>query len=266
MNAPLLYEQTGHVVTLTLNRPKLRNPITDPDMVEAVVDGCRTINADNSVRAVILTGAGEGFSSGGNMQAMKDKSGMFAGSPAELREGYRNGVQRLARAVYGLQVPVIAAINGAAIGAGLDLTLMCDMRVASTKALFAESFVRVGIIPGDGGAWLLPRVVGWSRASEMAFTGDKITPETALAWGLVSQVVEPEELLKCAGALAERVAKNPPTALRMTKQLMREGQHMRYESALEMAAGMQAIVHQTADHAEGVNAFFEKRKPVFVGR
>jgi enoyl-CoA hydratase/carnithine racemase len=188
---------------------------------------------------------------------------MFDYSPAELREWYRSGVQRLALAVYGLEVPAIAAVNGPAIGAGCDLTTMCDIRIASENATFAESFVKVGLIPGDGGAWLLPRVVGKSKAAEMSFTGDALTAAEALACGLVSRVVPADKLMDEVRALAERIAANPGGALRMSKKLLREGEHARLDSLLEMSAGLQAIAHKTPYHVEAINAFNEKRTPDF---
>ena len=163
-------------------------------------------------------------------------------------------------------MPTIAAVNGAAIGAGCDLTCMCDIRIASETASFAESFVKVGLIPGDGGAWLLPRVVGMSKAAEMSFTGDSLTAAEALACGLVSRVVPAERLMAEALALAGRIAANPGAGLRLTKRLLREGQHTRLESLLEMSAGFQAVAHKTAHHVEAVNAFVEKRKPDFSDR
>lgn len=142
---------------------------------------------------------------------------------------------------------------------------MCDVRIASTHAKFAESFVKLGIIPGDGGAWLLPRLIGLSRASEMSLTGDVIDAELALSWGLVSRVVPPEELLPSAMALASRIAANPPHAVRLTKRLLREAMHTRLDTLLEMSAAFQAMSHQTHDHREAVAAFLEKRAPVFEG-
>lgn len=265
MSDPVLYEQEGHVVTLTLNRHETRNAISEDEMVDAIVDACARINADKSVRVAIITGAGSAFSSGGNIKDMHDKKGMFGGSAPDLRDGYRKGIQRIPMAVYDLEVPIIAAVNGAAIGAGCDLTMMCDMRVASEKALFAESFVKVGLIPGDGGAWFLPRVVGYSRANEMAYTGEPVNAEKALAWGMVTRVVAPEELLTAANELAARIAVNPPTALRMTKKLLREGASSTLDSLLEMSASLQALVHQTKDHQEAVAAMLEKRPPNFTG-
>lgn len=266
MAPPVLFEQTGCVVTLTLNRPKSRNPITDAEMVDALEGACTRINRDPTVRCVILTGAGQAFCSGGNMRAMRDREGMFAGAPVQLREGYRHGVQRVTRAVHGLEVPSIAAVNGPAIGAGCDLALMCDLRIASDAARFAESFVRMGLVPGDGGAWLLPRIVGYSRACQMAFTGAAVDAATALEWGLVSEVVPADALLEAARTLAARIARNPPSALRLTKMLLREAQTGRLDTVLELSAAAQALVHQTEDHEEAVSAFFGKRKPVFSGR
>jgi enoyl-CoA hydratase/carnithine racemase len=264
MNTPaqpfLLYEQSGAVVTLTMNSPETRNALTGGNAPQEFVDACARIAADPSVRVVILTGAGPAFSSGGNLKHMQE---MFDDTPAELREWYRNGVQRLATAVYGLEVPAIAAVNGPAIGAGCDLTTMCDIRIASEKASFAESFVKVGLIPGDGGAWLLPRAVGMSKAAEMSFTGDTLSAAEALACGLVSRVVPADRLMDEARALAERIAANPGGALRMSKKLLREGQHMRLDSLLELSAGLQSIAHKTPYHVEAINAFNEKRKPDF---
>ena len=266
MTDTLLIDRRGDVVVWTLNNPEARNPISEGDTIDALEDAVAAANRDPSIRVAILTGAGSAFSSGGNVKHMRDKKGMFGGSPAELRQGYRHGIQRIPKALYHCEIPTIAAVNGAAIGAGCDLALMCDLRIASTTAKFAESFVKVGIIPGDGGAWLLPRAVGMARASEMAFTGEAIDAATALDWGLVSQVVEPENLLTAAHALADRVAVNPPQVLRMTKKLLREGQHQSLESLLELSAAYQAIAHTTADHTEAVNAMLERRDPNFEGR
>ena len=184
-------------------------------------------------------------------------------SPDTIREEYRNGIQRVPKALYQLDVPVIAAVNGPAIGAGLGLTCMCDIRIASEKATFAESFVKVGIVPGDGGAWLLPRAVGMSKASEMAFTGEAISAQEALACGLVSRVVPHESLMETAMTLARRIAANPGGVLRMTKRLLREGERATLESLLEISASYQAIAHMEPDHHEAVRAFVEKRAPKF---
>ncbi|MGR6029956.1 crotonase/enoyl-CoA hydratase family protein [Rhodococcus erythropolis] len=265
-SSPVLIDRVGNTVIWTLNSPDARNPISEPGTIAALEDAVFAANADPELRVAILTGAGSAFSSGGNIKHMRDKDGMFRGSPAELRQGYRQGIQRIPKALYNCEIPTIAAVNGAAIGAGCDLAMMCDLRIASTSAKFAESFVKVGIIPGDGGAWLLPRAIGMARASEMAFTGEAIDAATALEWGMVSAVVDPEALLREAHALADRVSANPPHVLRMTKKLLREGQHQSLESLLELSAAMQAIAHFTEDHHEAVGALIDGRDPIFNGR
>lgn len=266
MNAPVRVERTGDIVVWTIDNPQTRNAISDADTVAALEDAVHKVNRDPSVRVAIITGAGTAFSSGGNVKQMRDRAGMFGGTPAQLRQGYRHGIQRIPKALYHCEVPTIAAVNGPAVGAGCDLALMCDMRIAATTATFAESFIRLGIIPGDGGAWLLPRAVGMARASEMAFTGGTIDAVTALEWGMVNSVVSPEELLPAAHELAGRIAANPPHALRMTKRLMREGQQSTLETLLELSAAMQAVAHHTDDHHEAVAAMLERREARFTGQ
>lgn len=260
----LRYEQDAHVVTLTMNEPERRNPLTGNTAVPEFLAAIERIHDDHDVRAVILTGAGTAFSSGGDVRNMlRQSSGEVSGM--QIRQEYRTGIQRLPLALFNLEVPVIAAVNGAAVGAGLDLACMCDVRIASDKARFAESFVKLGIIPGDGGAWLLTRLIGMSHAAEMAFTGDTIDARQAEQWGLVSRVVPPEELMPAARALAERIAANPGHAVRLAKRLLRESLHTRLDTLLEMAAAFQSLSHQTQDHREAVAAFLEKRPPVFKG-
>lgn len=263
---PLVRERSAHVETWTLNRPDARNAISDAEMVDAIVDAVSAVNGDMDVRAVVLTGAGSAFSAGGNIKDMTEKRGMFGGSPAQIRAGYREGIQRIPRALYHCEVPVVAAVNGPAVGAGCDLSLMCDLRVASEKAFFAESFVQLGIIPGDGGAWLLAKAIGPARAAEMALTGDRVSAKQALEWGLVNEVTAPDELMPAAHDLAGRVAKNPPGAVRMAKKLLRESQHQSLDSVLELSSAMQALAHTTADHSEALSAFTEKRPGDFRGR
>jgi len=266
MSDAVLYEiDEEGIVLLTLNRPELRNPISDAEMIEALLAALARLELDPKARVAILTGAGKGFSSGGNINEMKPGGNLNSGSPAATRLAYKRGIQRLPLAFAALEVPVIAAVNGAAMGAGCDLTCMCDLRIAGESAKFAESFVKLGLIAGDGGSWLLPRVVGWSKAAEMALTGDAIDAAEALACGLVSRVVPDAELLDAARALARRIAANPPHAVRMTKRLLWEGRKADLPTLLEMASAMQAAAHATADHEEAVAAFLEKRQPQFKG-
>lgn len=254
------------IATITLNRPEMRNPISGDDVVSALCDTLTAMEANPKVRVAILTGAGKAFSSGGDINAMKPGGGgLNAGLPAGTRGNYKRGIQRIPLAFAALEVPVIAAVNGPAIGAGLDLACMCDLRLAGESAKFAESFVKLGIIPGDGGAWLLQRVVGFSKAAEMSLTGDMLDAAEALACGLVSRVVPDTDLLSEAHKLAAKIAANPPHAVRMTKRLLWEARRSDLATVLEMSAAMQAVAHATSDHEEAVNAFLEKRKPVFKG-
>ena len=255
-------QRDGAIQILTMSQPETRNALTGNTAVDELVEACSAIRLDTSIRVVVLTAEGPVFSSGGNVKDMLRFQNQKL-LPETIREEYRNGIQRLPRALYNLDVPVICAINGPAIGAGLDLTCMCDIRIASEKATFAESFVKVGIVPGDGGAWLLPRAVGMSKAAEMAFTGDSLSAQEALACGLVSRVVAPAKLMEEALKLANKIAANPGGVLRMTKRLLREGERSTLDSLLEISAGYQAIAHMTPDHHEAVNAFIEKRLPKF---
>ncbi|OZI37225.1 enoyl-CoA hydratase [Bordetella genomosp. 10] len=244
----LRIERDGAVVIATMNRPETRNALSDDDVAGAFVGFCEDVNADLSVRAVILTGAGPAFSSGGNLKTLRDTVGSGLGEPVKSRHAYRDGIQRIPLALYNLEVPTIAAVNGPAHGAGNDLACMCDIRIAGERAVFAESFVKLGLTAGDGGAWLLPRAVGMSRACEMSFTGEPIDARQALAWGLVSKIAKDDELMPAALDLARRIAVNSGPALRMTKRLLREGQHTRLDTLLELSAAFQALSHHTTEH------------------
>jgi enoyl-CoA hydratase/carnithine racemase len=266
MSGVILRELSEGIMTLRLNKPEVRNPISDDDILEALVAELSAADADISVRAVILTGVGSAFSSGGNLNKMGEAGGVNDPMPVQTRRNYRSGIQRLPLLFESLEVPVIAAVNGPAIGAGCDLTCMCDIRIAAESARFAESFVKVGLVPGDGGAWLLPRIVGFSKACEMALTGDALDAQQALACGLVSAVVPDGDLLAEAHKLARRIAVNPPHVVRMTKRLLREASTASLAAVLEMSAGMQALAHATEDHKEAVAAMLGKRQPTFQGR
>jgi enoyl-CoA hydratase/carnithine racemase len=261
----LLFEKTGPVATLTINRPESRNPLGEEGDGQLFADAVQEINADRDLRCVILTGAGKAFSAGGNLKSMRERAGTFAGPGVLIRERYRSGIHRMVRAIWGIEVPLIAAVNGPAIGLGNDVACLADMRIAADSAIFGATFLKVGLVPGDGGAWILPRTIGMARASELFFTGDTIDAATALQWGLVSRVVPADQLMDEARALAGRVCRQPPDVLRMTKKLMREGQGASFDTIMEMSAAMQSLAHMTADHGEAVAAFFEKRAPNFKG-
>lgn len=240
------YQQSGAVVTLTLSEPATRNSLSGNSAVEEFIAACRRIDGDPTVRAVIVTGGDPAFSAGGNLRALRE-NWRGASEGAAVRRRLRTDVQQISLSLYALEVPVIAAVNGPAVGGGCDLACVCDIRIASARASFAANFVKLGMVPALGGAWLLPRIVGPARAARMCLTGDTLDAEAALACGLVSQVVPHEELLSTAAALAERIAANPADALRMTKRLLREP-GTSFASHLEMAAAMQALALQTSAH------------------
>jgi enoyl-CoA hydratase/carnithine racemase len=215
---------------------------------------------------VILTGEGAAFSAGGNVKNMKEKKGNFSGSSVALRERYRYGIHKIVRSVWNIEVPVIAAVNGAAVGLGNDVACLADIRIASKNARFGVTFLKIGLIPGDGGAWLLPKIIGLSMASELLFTGKLINADQAKECGLISEVFEESELIIEANNLAQSIVKQPPDALRMSKKLLREGMISNFETILEMSANMQALMHLTEDHQEAITAFFEKRDGNFKGK
>ena len=262
----LLIERDGPVVIARFNRPEERNAITEAAQAEEVVAFCGAMARDASVRAIVLTGAGKAFCAGGNVKDMQNRAGMFAGSPYQIRSNYRTSFQLIGPALSELEVPVIAAINGPAIGLGLDIACMCDIRIMADSAVVAESYVKLGIIPGGGGAWLLPRLIGPQRAALMTLTGEAISAAKALEYGLVAETAPADALLDRALEIARAIAANPGHATRLAKRLMREGQDMKLEPLLQMAAAFQALSHHTEDHHEAVGAFLERREPEFKGR
>jgi enoyl-CoA hydratase/carnithine racemase len=262
----LLFEKRGFVATLTINRPETRNALGEEGDGELFAEAAAKINADRDLRCAILTGGGAAFSAGGNVKAMREKSGVFAGTPEQIRDSYKSNIHKLVRSLWNLEIPLIAAVNGAALGLGNDVACLADIRIAADNAVFGATFLKIGLIPGDGGAWILPRIVGQTRAAELFFTGDTIDAATALQWGLVSKLVPPGALMDEAHALAAKISRQPPGVLRMTKKLMREAAGANLETIMEMSASFQARAHASEDHAEALAAFFEKREPDYKGR
>lgn len=266
MDPFLFVERDGPVVIARFNRPDERNAISEVAHSEEIVAFCHAMARDISVRAIVLTGSGKAFCAGGNVKNMAERSGMFGGSPYEIRNCYRTSVQMIGPAISELEVPIVAAINGPAIGLGLDIACMCDIRLMADTAVVAESYVKLGIIPGGGGGWLLPRLIGPQRASLMTLTGDAIDAAKALEYGLVAEVLPADRLLDRALELATKIAANPGHATRLAKRLMREGAHMQLPTLLELAAGYQALAHNAQDHHEAVAAFLGKRAPEFTDK
>jgi len=259
-------EKRGAILIWTLDREARLNALPDLGDGDEVAAACERVNADPSIRCVVLTGAGRAFSAGGDLTAMRDRRDLFEGSGVAIRERYRRVVHRIVRSLYGLEVPLIAAVNGPAMGLGCDIAGLGEIRIASDRASFGVPFLKLGIIPGDGGSWLLPRNIGYARAAELLFTARSIDAATAAEWGLVNRVVAHDSLMDEALAVAAQVAAQPPQALRMAKTLLRQGRDTTFDQMLEMSAAMQALAHLTEDHQEGVAAVLEKRPGDFTGR
>lgn len=259
------------VATLTLDRDDLRNALTGTALIDDIVDTIQWANQSANVSVLIITGSGRAFCAGGNIKEMQyregdHRNGPFGGSALELERKYREGIQRIPIAIHKAEIPIIAAVNGPAIGAGCDLACMCDIRIGSEKATFGETFVNLGIIPGDGGAWFLQRLIGYQRAAEMTLTGRLVHAEEAVQLGLMMEQVPAEQLMSRVMTLAQQMAAKPPHALRMSKRLMKQAQRHELPDFLELCAAWQGMLHNTDDHVEAVNAFVEKREGVYRGK
>ncbi|HEY6634105.1 MAG TPA: enoyl-CoA hydratase-related protein, partial [Acidimicrobiia bacterium] len=206
----------------------------------------------------IIDADGPAFSSGGNVKDIAARTGLFAGTPAEMTEKYRATIQQLTRFLATTDLVTIAAVNGPAVGAGFDLVLGCDLRIGTRNARFAHTFIEMGIIPGDGGAWLLPRVVGWQRATELALTARFITSAEAHTYGVLLEVVPEEKLDSRVSELANEIAAKPRPAVVMAKRLLRQARSMDLDGFLEYSAALQAIAHTTPEHETAVAAYVEK--------
>jgi len=253
-------EKKNRIALLTLNDPETRNAITDKVMMQEILSACADIEADAEISVLVLTGAGKGFSSGGNVKSMRYREGMFAGSIETIEENYRSGIHKVVKTLYEMNLPVIAAINGAAIGAGLDFTLLCDLRIASSCAVFGSTFINLGIIPGDGGSWLLRNAIGEQKAAELVFTGRIFDAEEALQLGMLLEVTEPEQLMSRAMQIATELAQKSPLALRETKRLLRAARHAELPAFLEMCAKTQSRLHHSDEHHEAIRQFFIKQE------
>lgn len=247
------------VLTITLNRPEVLNAVNE-QLTTELQEVARVAERSPEIRCVILTGAGRGFCSG---QDLRDRAGGGDASYGEaLRKRYNPVVLRLAT----MEKPVIAAVNGVAAGAGCNLALAADLRIASDRARFIEIFSRIGLIPDSGGSFFLPRLVGLAKAFELAYTADEVNADEALRIGLVNRVVPHDDLLTASMDLARRLAEGPTRGFGLTKRAFHHALGASLEAALDYEAHMQDIAGRTADHREGVTAFFEKRRPRFEGR
>jgi len=260
-----LLEVKGRIAILTFQRNDVRNALTGTSLIEDIVRTVNWANGADELSVLIITGDGAAFSSGGNIKEMQEQSGSFAGSAIAIQDQYRRGIQQIPLALHKAEVPVIAAVNGPAIGAGFDLACMCDIRIASNRAVVGETFINLGITPGDGGAWFMQRLIGYQRAAELTLTGRLVKAEEALQLGLFLEVVEPEALLPRALEIAGQIASKPPQALRLTKRMLKLAQRTELPDFLDLCATFQAMAHHTSDHLEAVSAFLEKREPLYTG-
>ena len=259
----LLYEVKDGIATLTLNRPERLNALGGT-LRQDLHDAVTRAGADPEVRVMVVTGAGKGFCSGGDVKAMGEAKAGQRERP--LLEKIAPGRDRTLLAMREAPQPTIAAVNGAAAGAGMNLALGCDLRIASTAAKFTQAFVKRGLHPDWGGTYFLPRVVGMAKACEMIFTGEVIDAAEALRLGIVSRVVAPEELLPTAYEVARRIAAGPPVAIRLAKRSLYANEDLDLRGALQMETMAQNICFETEDATEGIRAFGEKRAAIFKGR
>ena len=253
----------GRVAVLTFKRDDVRNALTSTDLVNDIPNTLAWANANPEISVLVMTGEGSAFSAGGNIKTMGERS---KAPPFVLQQNYKRGIQRIPLALEEAEIPVIAAVNGPAIGAGFDMANMCDIRIGSTNAQFGETFINLGIVPGDGGALFLQRLLGYQRAADLVFSGRIVKAEEAKQIGILLEVTTPGELMPRAMEIAGRIAAKPPLAVRYNKRLMKLAQRQNLGEHLEVCSAFQAICHKTEDHAEALAAFFEKRRGDFKGR
>lgn len=261
MSDTILFETQGGVATITLNRPDKLNAFTD-EMLAALGDALEAAARDPQVRCIVLTGSGRGFCAGQDLGAVGERGDADAGFRAHLEHTYN----RVIRTIRTVEKPVIGAVNGVAAGAGASVALACDLRIAAENAQFIQSFVGVGLVPDSGATWVLPRLVGYARAYELAVTAERLSAQDALAWGAVNRVVPAEDFQEEVQRYASRVASGPTKAMGLTKRAMNRAMTSTLDEALAYEARLQDVAGGTDDHREGVAAFLEKRSPEFRGQ
>ncbi len=261
----LQVELEQHILTITLNRPEASNAFHIP-MIEELVSTLDQADQNPDVRVIIITGAGKHFCAGGDIKAMAEKKEMFAGESDELRRRYQHGIQKIPQMMEKLQKPVIAAVNGAAIGAGCDFAAMADIRVGCEFTKMGETFSKLALVPGDGGTYFLPRVVGYTKAMEMFLTGKIYSAYECEGMGLLNEVVDADQLMNTAKRWAHNIAANSPVAIQMTKKALRISYLKDLQTSLDLLSAYQGITQRTADHFEALDAFNEKRPAKFRGK
>ena len=263
MSDGILTSREGAVLTVTISRPETMNALAVPGDADIFRQIFSEVEEDMSIKSVVLTGVGKAFSSGGNVKDMRDRKHMFSGTQEEICVDYRDNVHEIVRSIWNCPVPVIAAVNGVAVGLGHDVAGVCDIRLASDLARFGSPFLKLGLIAGDGGAWILQQNISYMRAASLLFSAKLIDAQTAYDWGLVLDIFEPEVLMDEAYKMAYDFCIHPADALRAMKKSLRDARQQTLQEALESAATVQSHLHMSANHIEAVTALIEKRSPNF---
>lgn len=260
-------QQLPHLITeiknqnqlwITLDHPEKMNAISY-EMIDSLTTTLFKAEMNPEIKVIIIHGSGKAFSAGGDVQAMKDKSGMFQGDSNELRMRYMQGIQKIPKCMEDLSKPIIAMVNGAAVGAGCDLAMMCDLRIGCEESRFGETFAKLGLVPGDGGTFFLTRIVGFSKAMQMTMTAEIISGKKAFDFGLMNYFVETADLEKETQILANKISSLPAVALQMAKKSLKAAYRHDLQVNLDLLAAFQGIAQRTVDHDQAVNAFFEKK-------
>lgn len=268
----LIYKKEGAIAQIVLNRPESLNAFS-VEMLNLWVEALKDASKDDEIRVITVSGNGRAFCAGGDIKAMARGEGFLAGYHKEQEEveviSRKNSlwklVHRVAFTLQEVDKPVIASINGAATGAGLDMALWCDLRIAAKSAIFSESYIKLSLIPGDGGAYLLPRLVGVAKALELLWTGETFDADKAAEFGLVNKVVPDEKLVQVTKEFAEKLSEKSPLAIAMIKRAVYQGVNCDIRQALDYISSQMAIITQTKDHQEAIKSFVEKRKPEYNG-
>lgn len=254
-----------HQLWIELHNPTQKNAITY-DMITSLTTVLKLADFDRDIRVIVLAGANGAFCAGGDIQAMKDHSGMFQGEADELRQRYMHGIQEIPKTIEEMSTPLLAMVNGPAIGAGCDLSFMCDLRIGSPMTKFGETFTKLGLVPGDGGTFFLTRAIGFSKAMQLFLTGDLMEGMKAYEFGLLNFFVEhDQDLEKKTEELAHKISHGAPIAMGMTKKALKHSYLNDLYSSLDLLASFQGITQRTADHQEAILALVEKRKSQFTG-
>lgn len=262
MTDKLQFDVTDRIATITFNNPEKLNAFTR-EMLEAYVARLEECRTREDVWAIIITGAGRGFCSGGDTRRMGADA---PPTPAEIKSSLWDLIQHISLKLAEIDKPVIAAVNGVAVGAGMDMALHADLRIAAESAKFAETYVRVGLVPGNGGAWFLPRIIGIPRALEMLWSADFVDAEKALDIGLVNKVVPDDKLMEETRAYVEKLVNSSPISVRLIKRTMYAGLNMDLRSALDMVSSNMILARSSEDHKEAISSWREKRTGKFQNR